>query len=141
MSEEFRDTDISDLVTPAKELVKAGDESLVDFLPKIDSPLRLWFHNYELLKFLRKMRTVPTDGIDDFIVNQTYPAAVWKMREFALNGMYTETRAMELWLKWAGEVLKKPKRKQKALSTGSAAFGAREPAKEEENSDEESGVE
>jgi hypothetical protein len=127
MSDEFRNTDISDLVTPTEDLVPTKELDAVDLLPKIDNPARPFFHNYMLLKFMQKMKKMPFEAIDSVIVDQTYPVAVWKMREFALMGLYTETRAMELWLKWAREVIARPKRETKTVSKGSAKFGPREP--------------
>lgn len=90
-------------------------------------PVDQWANPDELMKWMKKMRHVPTEGIDDKIVHDTYAAAVWKLRECALAGDYTGTRAMELFLKWAAGVIARPKRDEKNVSPGSASFGAREP--------------
>jgi hypothetical protein len=98
-------------------------------------PIEQWANDEKLLKFMKRMKHVPTAGIDSYVVNETYAAAVWKMREAALAGDYTATRAIQLWLTWADVKLKKPG-KMKNVSKGSAAFGAREPEKETEEAAE-----
>lgn len=132
MTDEFRQTDVADLFATPQETALTKPLDNLSNLPNIISPLAPWSHNYQMLKFMKRMQSMDPADIDHYVVHQTYPAALWKMREFALNGLYTETRAAAEWLKWAKEVLKVPNREpEKNISPGSADFGAREPDKVE----------
>ena len=132
--------DISDLIgaTGAEPVENAAaDEFAQSELPakRVPSPTDVWVgNNSELLKWMRRMKNVPTDGVDDLITNQTYAAAVWRLREAALSGDFTATRAIEIWLKWAKEVLKRPRGEDRKPSKASIAFAPREPEKEDDES-------
>lgn len=95
-------------------------------------PLEAMTDPKKLIRFMNSTRRMPVEAIDDYIVNRTYAVAVWQFRSKAIQGDYTATRALEIFLKWAAPILKRPKRKQKDGTSGkaSAAFGPREPQNE-----------
>ena len=88
----------------------------------------------QLVKWINSTRKVPLEAIDDFVVNETYPIAVWLFRAAAIEGHIESTRAMRMWLEWAQPIINRSKREQKKAtpSKGSVAFLPREPKKDEE---------
>lgn len=80
-----------------------------------------------MVEFLNKTRRVTVEKLQDHVVNESMPLMLWKLREFALQGKYTETRAVEIWLTWASKIAAaRPKRTEndkKALGNG-ALFDA-----------------
>lgn len=91
----------------------------------------------KLVNFMNRMRRVPLDAIDDKIVHETYPAALWLFRSAAVCGNVNGTRALKMWLDWAQPIINSGKRRQKKNndSPGSVAFLPREPQPGEERDD------
>lgn len=87
-----------------------------------------WMDTKKLITFMNNMRTVPIDGIDDMIVNDSYAAAVWHFRKSAIEGDLKATSAMKLWLEWAKPILTRKKPAEEIpQSLGSVAFLPRTP--------------
>lgn len=92
-----------------------------DGLEKFADPQRM-------IRWMNQTRRMPIEAIDDFHVNETYPAAIWLFRQAAVCGDLKATQALKLWLEWAKPILHKKKpEKAPEHSKGSAAFAPREP--------------
>lgn len=92
-----------------------------------------WMDTKKLITFMNNMRTVPIEGIDDMIVNDSYAAAVWHFRKSAIEGDLKATSAMKIWLDWAKPILMRKKPAEEIpQSPGSVAFLPREAKTEEE---------
>lgn len=92
-----------------------------------------WRDPQKMIKFMNNMQHVPIEAIDDRIVNESYAAAVWLFRKYAINGDAKGTATMEKWLNWAKPILSRPPQPTAAeQSPGSSAFLAREPKTGEE---------
>lgn len=80
----------------------------------------------KLINFVNQTRRLPIEKIESKLVNDTMPVMIWKLREFALCGKYTEARAIEIWMNWAQKILSRPKRQVRDPNTASGAlFDAR----------------
>jgi hypothetical protein len=92
----------------------------------------------KLIRFMNTTRRLPLEAVDDYIVNKTYPAAVWLFRSAAVSGQINATRSMKMWLDWATPIINASKRKRKdpPKSPGSVAFLPREPKPGDERKDE-----
>lgn len=108
---------------PPAENPKPGMKSIFDKM--ID--------DNDMLNWMTKTATLPLDSVDEAIVNQTYPAAVWLLRSFAVRGDLKATQSIKIWLDWAKPIKDAPKReKVPKPSRGSVAFLPRTPTGGEE---------
>lgn len=93
--------------------------------------------NKKFIRWMNKVRRVPLEGIDAYIVAQTYAAAVWEFRRAAIDGNLKATKAIEAWLMWAKPIIQQMAHRDKPanVSKGSVAFLPREPEAEDASSD------
>ena len=85
----------------------------------------------KLITWINSTQSVPLDAVDAHIVAKSYPAIIWLYRKCAIEGDLKRTKALDMWLKWAGPIVNRPPLPAEAKpSVGSAAFGLREPAKD-----------
>jgi hypothetical protein len=91
------------------------------------NPIEAWSDPLKFKQWVKVTRQVAIEALDDRVANETYGAALWKFREAALNGDYTATRSMEIWLNWASKKLRERKNPPTPVNNPHAAnFGARE---------------
>lgn len=87
----------------------------------------------DMLNWMAATATLPLDSVDEAIVNQTYSAATWLFRSYAIRGDLKATQSIKIWLDWAKPIKDAPKReKAPKPSKGSVAFLPRIPTGGEE---------
>lgn len=92
-----------------------------------------WRDPQKMIKFMNNMRTTSLEEIDAAIVKESYAAAIWLFRKYAINGDVKGTNSMEKWLNWARPIQNRPPSgKTLPQSPGSSAFLPREPKHDEE---------
>lgn len=77
--------------------------------------------------WLEHTATIPFDGIDREIVEQTYATAVWLFRAAAVTGDLKAVKSLATWLNWAKPIMDAPQPTAQTLSPGSVAFLPRTP--------------
>lgn len=91
-----------------------------------DDPVPRYTDPRRMIDFINQTRRKPIERIETDIVNDSMPLMLWKLREYALRGEYTEARAVEIWLNWAAKVQSRPKQQKKDPNVASGAlFDAR----------------
>jgi len=85
-------------------------------------PLQRMADPEKLVDFVNQHRRLGLEKIEANLVEETTPVVLWKLRQFALLGMYTQARACEIWLNWADKVRSRPSEEKRKPSAASAAF-------------------
>lgn len=86
------------------------------------SPIAMWQDDRWFKRWLRAVKNAPTEKLKDQVIEETYPAALWRFREAATQGDYTATRAMQIWIDWADKNIKeRPKAPPKQVNNPAVA--------------------
>lgn len=122
------DLNLTALASALEQEAKEEQEALPPMLRKgtLKDPIRKVTSKVRLIEFINNTRRLTKERIEERVVNESIPLMIWKLREFALAGAYTEARAVEIWLNWAEKIQSRPKKAaaDKSVLKNGALFDA-----------------